>query len=470
MAFSVRSMQAIIDQLELLRRQDTSCEPFFNSHPEEPFFIKNLENVQGDERDVIFISIGYGRSADGYIAMNFGPLNRDGGERRLNVLITRARYRCELFTNLTADDIDLNRTDARGVVSLKRYLQYAQKGVFDIPRPSGREADSPFEEIVADALRQKGYEVVHQVGSAGFFIDLAVVDKAMPGRYLMGIECDGATYHSARSARDRDRLRQQVLEGLGWRIHRIWSTDWYRNPNQELNHLLQAIEVARIQRATVTKKPPVPQPIKPSPVLADSKPIERHQAATMPVPAEVQSYVLAKPVVQTHGRELHELRERELSEVIQQVVEVESPVHVDVVARRIVEAVGVKRVGNRIKTSLDQAITLALGTKMMKRRGDFLWKKGMEQAAVVRSHASVANFSRSIDQIAPEEITLAIEIVVAKAFGMQRESIPSAVSTLFGFGRTSEDMAKHIEKIMARMVARQQLVKKGDFLLLNKAE
>lgn len=466
-AFSISQMQAIIDQLELLRRQDTSCEAFFNNHPEEPFFIKNLENVQGDERDVIFISIGYGRSADGYIAMNFGPLNRDGGERRLNVLITRARYRCELFTNLTADDIDLNRTDARGVVALKRYLQYAQKGVFDIPRASGREADSPFEEVVADALRQKGYEVVHQVGSAGFFIDLAVVDKARPGRYLLGIECDGATYHSARSARDRDRLRQQVLEGLGWRIHRIWSTDWYRNPNQELNHLLKAVEAAKTEPTTFTKALPVPQPILPSQV--EVAPVAKHEAVTMPEPAEVQNYVLAKPVLRLRGRELHELRERELSEIIQQIVEVESPVHVDVVARRIVEAAGVKRIGNRIKVSIDQAITFALVTKMMKRRGDFLWKKGVENATVVRSHAHVPDFSRTIDQIAPEEITLAIEIVVVKAFGIQRENIPSAVSSLFGFGRTSEDMSKHIDKIIAKMVARQQLVKKGEFLLFDKS-
>lgn len=465
-AFSISQMQAIIDQLELLRRQDTSCEAFFNSHPEEPFFIKNLENVQGDERDVIFISIGYGRSADGYIAMNFGPLNRDGGERRLNVLITRARYRCELFTNLTADDIDLNRTEARGVVALKRYLQYAQKGVFDIPRPSGREADSPFEEAVADALRQKSYEVVHQVGSAGFFIDLAVVDKALPGRYLLGIECDGATYHSARSARDRDRLRQQVLEGLGWRIHRIWSTDWYRNPNQELNRLLKAIEAAKTEPTTFTKALPVPQPI--IPAQKKVVPVERHEAVTMPAPAEVQNYVLAKPVLRLRGRELHELRERELSEIIQQIVEVESPVHVDVVARRIVEAAGVKRIGNRIKTSVDRAITFAMVTKMMKKRGDFLWQKGMVKASVVRSHAHVPEFSRTIDQIAPEEITLAIEIVVAKAFGMERESIPPAVSSLFGFGRTSEDMYKHIDKIVWRMMARQQLVKKGDFLFLDK--
>ena len=244
--FSIAQRQAVQDQLELLRRQDSSCEEtFFNAHPEEPFFVKNLENVQGDERDIIFISIGYGRDANGELTMNFGPLNKDGGERRLNVLITRARRRCEVFTNLTADDIDLSRTNARGIVALKRYLKYAQTGKAEIARPSNRESDSPFEDAVADALRGCGYEVDHQIGSSGYFIDLGIKDPERPGRYLLGIECDGATYHSAQSARDRDRIRQQVLEDLGWRIHRIWSTDWFRNPDRELKKAAEAIEAAK---------------------------------------------------------------------------------------------------------------------------------------------------------------------------------------------------------------------------------
>lgn len=254
-AFSISQMQAIVDQLEVLRRHYPAYETFFAAHPHEPFFIKNLENVQGDERDVIFISIGYGRSAEGQIAMDFGPLNRDGGERRLNVLITRARRRCEVFTNLTADDINLERTKSRGARALKTFLSYARSGHMDVPGVSGKEPDSPFEEAVLHHLTNAGYAVHPQVGSAGYFIDLAVVDPARPGRYLLGIECDGATYHSARSARDRDRLRQQILEGLGWRIHRIWSTDWFRNPQREAQRVIEAIEQARKQSIGSTMLP-----------------------------------------------------------------------------------------------------------------------------------------------------------------------------------------------------------------------
>ena len=256
--FSTAQMQAVQDQLELLRREDPSCEQtFFNAHLEEPFFVKNLENVQGDERDVIFISIGYGRNAKRELEMKFGPLNQDGGEKRLNVLITRARRRCEVFTNLTADDIDLSKTNARGVVVLKHYLKYAETGKFDIPELTGKPPDSPFEEEVANVLRSRcGYEIDHQIGTAGYFIDLAVKDPKRPGRYLLGIECDGATYHSAQSARDRDRLRQQVLEGLGWRIHRIWSTNWFINPDRELRKAAEAIEAAKVHIAF----PPVSAP------------------------------------------------------------------------------------------------------------------------------------------------------------------------------------------------------------------
>ena len=261
-AFSVAQMSAILNQVELERRQDPSCEEFFSYPPHEPFFVKNLENVQGDERDVIFISIGYGRTEDGYLAMSFGPLNRTGGERRLNVLISRARRRCEVFTTLTADDIDLSKTSSAGVAALKTFLHYAETGQMDVPAQTDRAPDSDFEEEVLRQLTGLGHDVHTQVGSAGFFLDLAVVDPAQPGRYVLGIECDGARYHSARSARDRDRLRQSVLEGLGWRIHRIWSTDWFHNPDQELRKAVQAIELAQSTSGSAPTPSPAPTEIR----------------------------------------------------------------------------------------------------------------------------------------------------------------------------------------------------------------
>ena len=251
-AFSQAQARAIDDRLEMLRLQDDSGEEFFAAHPEEPFFVKNLENVQGDERDVMFISIGYGRDATGQASMNFGPLNNQGGERRLNVLITRSKHQCHVFTNLRAEDIDLGRTRSVGVRALKTFLAYAQTGVMpsDVPHESDFSVDSPFQSEVARRLEHLGYQVHQEVASGGKFVDIGILDPEHPGRYIIGIECDGASYHSSRSARDRDRLREQVLKDLGWKLHRVWSTDWFRDSERELKRTVGAIEsIRRLQQA-----------------------------------------------------------------------------------------------------------------------------------------------------------------------------------------------------------------------------
>ena len=251
-AFSQAQAQAILDRLEILRRQDDSGEEFLASHTEEPFFVKNLENVQGDERDVIYISVGYGRDENRRLTMNFGPLNQEGGERRLNVLITRAKMQCHVFTNLLSQDIDLSKTASFGVRALKSFLAYAETGVMppDLPYESSFEVDSPFQQAVGRRLEELGYLVHREVATAGKFIDIGIVDQERPGRYIIGIECDGASYHSSRSARDRDRLREQVLQGLGWKLHRIWSSDWFRNPERELDRAVEAIERAKSYPST----------------------------------------------------------------------------------------------------------------------------------------------------------------------------------------------------------------------------
>ncbi|MEM2100516.1 MAG: DUF4011 domain-containing protein, partial [Thermoproteota archaeon] len=249
--FSIAQREAIEDALELLRREDTSCEAFFDLSKHEPFFVKNLENIQGDERDVIVLSVGYGKDANGHLTMTFGPLNKEGGWRRLNVLVTRARIRVEVFSSITYRDIDLSKTSARGVKVLKSYLEFAETGNLYYPRETQREIGSEFQAAVMEELVKHGLEIEPEVGVAGFFIDIGVKDPDHPGLYVLGIECDGATYHSARSARDRDRLRQQILEGLGWTIHRIWSVDWFNNREREIRKALEAYEKARAKAKRV---------------------------------------------------------------------------------------------------------------------------------------------------------------------------------------------------------------------------
>jgi very-short-patch-repair endonuclease/DNA polymerase III delta prime subunit len=245
-AFSAAQQGRIEDLLDQARRDHREIEDYFvEGAVEEPIFVKNLENVQGDERDHILFSICYGRDAAGRFLMNLGPLNKPGGERRLNVVITRARRSVTVFSSIRADAIDLSRTRALGVQHLKTFLDYAERGPRAIAEASaaipGADFDSPFEKDVCEALRRAGHEVDLQVGCSGYRIDLAIRHPERPGRYVLGIECDGAAYHSAASARDRDRLRQSVLENLGWTIHRVWSTDWWNDAARELEKLEEAI-------------------------------------------------------------------------------------------------------------------------------------------------------------------------------------------------------------------------------------
>lgn len=242
-------------------------------------FIKNLENVQGDERDVIFVSCTYGPSeVGGRVYQRFGPINSDVGWRRLNVLFTRSKKRMHIFSSMRSHDILISETSKRGVVALRNFLDYAEKGSMDgTPLHTGKAPDSDFEIAVIEALYQAGFESEAQVGVAGFFIDLAVKDPGNPGRYLMGIECDGATYHSAQSARDRDRLRQEVLERLGWRIRRIWSTDWFSNPVGELEPIIR--ELHRLKSTPAMSEEQLPMDLE-SVVEVETETKEKVQGAS----------------------------------------------------------------------------------------------------------------------------------------------------------------------------------------------
>ena len=452
-AFSLQQAEAVLDQLEQMRRENPSLEPFFSGHPDEPFFVKNLESVQGDERDVIFISVGYGRNAEGYVTMNFGALTVQGGERRLNVLITRARRCCEVFTNLTHDDIDLDRTSSQGVAALKSFLKYAQTKISDVPEAGMGEEDSPFEREVAEALRAAGHRVVHQIGSGGFRIDLAVSDPQTPGRYLLGIECDGAAYHSSRSARDRDRLRQDVLENLGWQIHRVWSTDWFNNYARELKRLLAAIEQAKLRTTNPEANRRPPQ--RGDPISAGEPAIERatpFRSEIEQVDMHAEPYVTCKLQVALGAQELHEIRPARFADWVEQVVRAEGPIHLDDVVRRICEAAGVRRVGNRIESAFAAGVRESVRGGRIEQREKFLWLRGGVLPRV-RDRSSLPSVSRKLELVAPEEIAEAVLAVGRASLGIDLADVPVAVCRLLGFARTSEDMTEAVVSVTKKLAS-----------------
>lgn len=237
----------IMEEFEYAIANNRSVQKYIDTWKEkndglEEFFVKNLENVQGDERDVIFIGTVYGAEEPGSRVMQrFGPINGLAGRRRLNVLFTRAKQKIVTFSSMTAADIEAQENSNPGAYMLKRWLEYAASGVLDAGEVTGREPDSDFEVFVMDQIRAMGCTPVPQVGVAGYFVDIGIRHQNWPHGFVLGVECDGATYHSAKSARDRDRLRQEILEGLGWKLHRIWSTDWFNNSRQEAERLRKAI-------------------------------------------------------------------------------------------------------------------------------------------------------------------------------------------------------------------------------------
>ena len=245
-----QAQRDLIDELlENEKRNNPQLITLLNKDDSNSLFIKNLESVQGDERDVIFFSVGYGPDNQGKVSMNFGPLNKEGGERRLNVAITRARKEIVVFSSLYPEHMNLANVEGKGARLLKSFLEYAEHGIIHKrgteDEPDG-EPESPFEEEVGNILLRMGYEIHYQVGCGGYRIDIGVVDPKNPGRYLLGVECDGAQYHRFKAARDRDRLREEVLIGLGWTIHRIWSTDWWENQIDEINRMEVALDRAKM--------------------------------------------------------------------------------------------------------------------------------------------------------------------------------------------------------------------------------
>nr|WP_067055096.1 DUF3320 domain-containing protein [Mucilaginibacter sp. L294] len=449
-AFSTAQAQAIQAALETERKASPATESFFNGKPEEPFFIKNLENVQGDERDVIMISIGYGRTEEGKVPMNFGPLNNEGGERRLNVLITRAKMRCEVFTNITSDDIKVSESARFGIRALKSFLYFAQYAKFAQPDATIPDEGRPFEEEVAAQLANAGHIVRSKVGSPGFYLDLAIVDPENPGRYIIGLICDGKAYDSAASATDRDRLRSQVLELFGWNLYQVWSADWYRNPSRELARLLAAVEQARQVTEIIDKENEAWQ-------LEVSREIVTDTNVATP------EYRLADIHIEHIREEFQLYTFAELGDWIAEIVQTESPVHFDEMAKRITDAAGVAKVGSRIRYTLTQALEQAKDENKVITKGVFLWAPEM-QVAIVRDRSKLPAAYRKLTFVAPEEIYEAVSQVVGNAIAItEQETIP-LVAKLLGFSRVTDEMRQQLSEAIGKTIQEGILSFEGIYL------
>ena len=256
-AMGIKHAMRLQGALDRALKDHPELAEFFDPDRPERFFIKNLERVQGDERDSIIISVGYGKNRAGDLPLHFGPILSAGGRRRLNVAITRAREKMTVVSSFSHLDIDATKVrEGTGLEFLKNFLQYAASdGKLITQNEITGETMNEFETDIYTALEARGMKLVPQVGCSQFRIDFGVCHPGEPGRFVLAIECDGATYHSSATARDRDRLRQQMLENLGWTFHRIWSTDWFFRRSEEIERAWNAYQMA-IRNADEYGTPP----------------------------------------------------------------------------------------------------------------------------------------------------------------------------------------------------------------------
>lgn len=458
--FSVSQRDAVLDELERRRREAPELEPFFAGDSYEPFFVKNLENIQGDERDVIFISIGYAKDDTGKLTMNFGPLTNDGGERRLNVLITRARSRSEVFASIRSHEIDLSRTNARGTKSLKVFLEHAERNSnSELAAASTSQASSavysqPFENEIAKQLSGHGFAIEQHVGSTGLFIDVALVDPQNAERFSLGVECDGPDYQSARTARDRDRIRFDVLKRQGWNIQRVWSIDWLHRPQEQLQRLLK---FATPEESVST---PASQP-----ASTFGETIDRvDHAPSFENPCGVTEYRLANFAIDhavSNSEAIHELPDKQIQSTIQRVVDVEGPIHVDEVAKRAAGLYGLKRTSPQLNEAIQKHIERMVAGSKLSREDDFV--AIADRPAAVRDRSSVTQL-RKPELIARAEIRSGVLAIVDAHFGATREDAIIETGRLFGFSATSPQLRERIDGEIANMLAANGLVELDGWL------
>ena len=399
-AFSIKQRDAILDAVEKLRRENPDTEAFFGAHEHEPFFVKNLENVQGDERDSILISVGYARDASGKVAMRFGPLSADGGERRLNVLITRAKKRCIVFSGLTADDIDLDRAAGRGVAALKTFLRFAaQQG--EARRAEGEQAVAPLARVIADEIRATGKEAAARIGIAGLYLDVAAREGT---DFVLGVEADAGDWASVRAARDRERGRPAALTMMGWKLHRAWSLAWLQRPEAERARLRAALGVAAPEAAEVTVAGPDPGLALP------------YAEAVLEVPKD--SAIPAVPFAK-------------LSEILAAIIRAEQPVHADAVFERVRILWGAAKLEAADRAALQQALRLAGQLQGVAEQGGF-WRAEDAPEPVARDRRAAAPHLKRAAMVAPAEIEAACHVLLGAAAVATEEELAAGVVRLLG--------------------------------------
>jgi predicted nucleic acid-binding Zn ribbon protein len=413
-------------------------EHFYSDESDQAFFVKNIERVQGDERDTIIFSIGYAKDVNGVMYMNFGPLSRSGGHRRLNVAITRARHNVKLVGSIQPSDIRLEDKSSEGVKMLRQYIEFAINGDIvlqnDLRLMDLNESGVFFEEAIKEFLVKNGYHVAQNVGCSEYRIDLAVKHPALSDRYVLGIECDGFIYNRARTARERDRLRSDVLMSMAWKLYRIWSVDWIKDSLTEGNKLISVIEDAIENYGIINKAEENDidgDGLNPDDFVIIDDDFES--------PSDSDNPYGFSPEKQTRYSSLPRDSRGYLSleDCIMLLVSEQFPIHYELVCQKLASLLGGKKASDMVRRNVNRGLR-NLGSKIV-RKNNFLYPAGHSTIKVK------APTTRKINHISIDEIAEAMCVIADKSYGLSRSDLYVTTSRVFGFNRTGRNISAIME-------------------------
>ncbi|WP_153800460.1 DUF3320 domain-containing protein [Foetidibacter luteolus] len=437
--FSQTQQNLVEDKLQELFMADAALEQVANEAA-EPLFIKNLENVQGDERDIILFSVGYAPDEEGKMSMNFGPLNRNGGWRRLNVAVTRARYEMHVFATLRADQVDLSRTAAEGVAGLKGFLQFAEKGHLALRQQDVQAAlhTRHLSDAIGLRLEAKGLQLKKHIGTSGFKIDIGIIHPHKPDEYILGIVVDGHYYYHARTANDREMVMPTVLKALGWNICRVWSIDWHEHADTIINSIEERVRELLLQPAA-TEETPKPEPA-PAPVFSPVKD-DIAVATEITIISRQRPYIphALTPVAYASSETMYDIRHRDrIKQQIQMLVDAEEPISKSWLYKKLLQAWNTSRAGARLDRHLEEIIS-EMPLHQTIHHQPFYWS-AQSGPATLAHYRSNDTERRNIEDIAPEEIMVALLELVQHNLSIEEDELLRWLARSFSFAKVGKQI------------------------------
>ena len=468
-AFSESQQKTIAHEIQKFREQNPKYEEFFAEEKEDEFFVKNLENVQGDERDTIIFSVSYAKTKDQRdknqtMSLRFGPLGQKGGERRLNVAITRAKHNIKLVSSIVPSDIDLSRTESEGVKMLRSYIEFAMKGPSSFQSAHSSDEDDILVDVVSQFLISQGYMPKKYVGCSGYKIDIAIMHPEMENCFAAGIECDGLSYRAAKTARDRDRLRKSVLESMGWNIYRVWSPEWMVNPEIERKKLIEFVEKAISGFSTQSQSL--------SDETDEKKPVQAYEDAEAlteivyeEVPNDYQGEMTADGnpygfgyYVETNWKNTPQTASGKITDIdaIKYIIGIEQPISIELLYQRMAKAYGNQKATVAIKNKVDAAMRHPTIRELIIKDNDgFVTLKGFVDLKV--RIPSPGSSKRPINFISPDEVGLAMITIASRSIGIFTDNLMDATAKALGYARKGDIIMPWLNKAFDKLVKERRI-------------